>query len=96
MVVLGLLAAVLLGLMALHGVMLLFTPDSPDTFFFPLPVAIPLASAFGLAATYGLGRLLGLVGLRDLRDYEARRRIRREIPKRPGGRAAVPESTIEY
>lgn len=82
--------------MALRGVTLLLAPGSRDPFFFPLPVAIPLALAFGMAVTYGLGRILGLYGLRALRDYEIRRRERREVLVRPEDRPAIPESTIEY
>ena len=96
MVVMGLLAAAFLGLMALRGIAMLLAPDSSAPFLVPLPVAIPLAMAFGMAMTYALGRFLGLYGLHTLRDYESRRRIRREIASRPEDRAAVPEATIEY
>lgn len=96
MLVLGLLASVSLGLMALRGITLLFAPGDRDLFFFPLAVSIPLALAFGMVTTYALGRLLGLYGLGTLRDYESRRRASREVLERPDDRAAVPEATIEY
>ncbi len=96
MVVMGLLASVGLGLMALRGITLLFTPESPDPFFFPFVVSIPLALAFGIAVTYGIGRSMGLLGLRAIYDYESRRRTRREVLTGPEDRPAVPEATIEY
>lgn len=96
MLVLGLLAAAFLGLMALRGIAMLFVPASPDPFLFPLQIAIPVALAFGMAVTYILGQLLGLFGMRTLRDYEARRRISREVLRIAEERAAVPEATIEY
>ena len=97
MIVLGLMASVALGLMALRGVTLLFAPESSDPFFFPLLVSIPLAFGFGMIATYGLGRYMGLYGMRTLRDYESRGRLRRDVLKVPAeDRAAVPEATIEY
>lgn len=95
LVVLGLLAAAVLGLMALRGAALLFAPASGDPFLFPLVIAIPLALAFGLAVTYVLGRTLGFYGLRTLGDYESRRRARRPVAARKD-RPAIPESTIEY
>lgn len=95
MVILGLLAATLLGLMALRGVTMLFAPASQEPFLLPLIAAVPLALAFGMAVSYAAGRILGLYGLRTLRDYESRRRMRRTIVAR-ADRAAVPESTIEY
>ena len=96
MVVLGLLASAGLGLMVLRGLTLLLAPESSDPFYFPAQIAIPLALGFGLIATYVLGRLMGFYGSRTLRDYEARRRIRREAIERPDDRAEVPEATIEY
>ena len=96
MLVLGLLASVSLGLMALRGITLLFAPGSRDPFLFPLQVSLPLALAFGMAMTYAIGRLLGLYGLATLRDYGSRRRASREVLERPDDRAAVPEATIEY
>ncbi len=96
MIILGLLASTGLGLMALRGVTILFAPDDASTFWLPIQFLIPTALGFGLAMTYGLGRFLGLFGMRTLRDYESRRRVRDEVLGRPEDRAAVPEATIEY
>jgi len=95
-IVLGLLAAAFMGLMVLRGIVLLFVPASPDPFLFPLQVAVPLALTFGMVLTYILGSLLGLFGMRSLRDYEQRRRERRSILLPSDERPAVPEATIEY
>jgi hypothetical protein len=96
MIILGLLASTGLGLMALRGVTMLLAPEDAPPFWLPIEFLIPVALAFGLTMTYGLGRFLGLFGMRTLRDYESRRRIREEVLERPDGRAAVPEATIEY
>jgi len=89
-------AAAFLGLMALRGIAMLFVPASSDLFLFPLRIAIPLALVFGMVVTYVLGQLLGLFGMHTLRDYEARRRISREVLRVAEERAVVPEATIEY
>ena len=96
MIVLGLLAAAGLGLMALRGLTLLLAPESENPFYFPLQISIPLALGFGLVVTYWLGRYMGLYGLRTLRDYETRRRVREEVLGPTDERPPVPEATIEY
>lgn len=96
MIVLGLLASAALGLMALRGLTIVLAPESENPFYFPLQISIPIALGFGLVVTYWLGRYMGLYGLRTLRDYETRRRVRRDVLGTDDDRPPVPEATIEY